>query len=140
VKIQATQPTAQSPAVTQIASPGGELGKNAFLKILLAQMRNQDPMSPTDSTAMIAQLAQFTSLEQMQNLNTKLDQLIEVQLLGELSGLVGKLVVFTGENDEPQQGLVQSLVWSGNRSQLRVNGTLVPIWRVVEIKEGQSSA
>jgi len=140
VRIQATQQAAQSQPVTQTAPPGGELGKDAFLKILLAQMRNQDPMNPADGTAMIAQLAQFSSLEQMQNLNNKIDQLLEVQLLGELSGLVGKTVLFSGENDEVLGGTVQSLIWSGNRSQLRINDVLVPLGRVLEVKEGQNGA
>jgi len=136
VKVQATQSAAQSQPMTQAALPGGELGKDAFLKILLAQMRNQDPLNPADGTAMITQLAQFSSLEQMQNLNTKLDQLIEVQLLGELSGLVGKMVSFSGENDEILEGTVQSLVWSGNKSQLRINDALIPLGRLLEVREG----
>lgn len=140
MKIQATQQTANPQSTTQTAAPGGELGKDAFLKILLAQMRNQDPLNPADGTAMIAQLAQFSSLEQMQNLNSKIDQLLEVQLLGELSGLVGKVVSFQGENDEVYEGTVQSLIWSGNRSQLRINDTLVPLGRVLEVKEGQTGA
>ncbi len=140
MKIQAAQQMAQSPQTTPAASFGGELGKDAFLKILLAQMRNQDPLKPADSTAMIAQLAQFSSLEQMQNLNNKIDQLLGVQLLGELSGLVGQVVTFSGENDEVLQGTVQSLIWNGNRSQLRVNDTLVPIGRLLEVKGGQPRA
>ncbi len=103
-------------------------------------MRNQDPLNPADGTAMIAQLAQFSSLEQMQNLNNKIDQLLEVQLLGELSGLVGKVVSFRGENDEVMQGTVQSLVWGENRSQLRINDVLVPLGRVLEVRGEPSGA
>lgn len=136
MRVQATQSAAQSQPSAQTAPPGGELGKDAFLKILLAQMRNQDPLNPADGAAMIAQLAQFSSLEQMQNLNTKLDRLIEVQLLGELSGLVGKLVSFSGENDEILEGTVQSLVWGGDKSQLRINDALIPLARLLEVKEG----
>jgi flagellar basal-body rod modification protein FlgD len=136
MRVQATQQATQTQPVTQAAPPGGELGKDAFLKILLAQMRNQDPLNPADGTAMITQLAQFSSLEQMQNLNTKLDRLIEVQLLGELSGLVGKLVSFSGENDEVLEGTVQSLVWGGDKSRLRINDALIPLARLLEVKEG----
>ena len=51
---------------------GDELGKDAFLQILVAQMANQDPLSPTSDTEFIAQMAQFSSLEQMQNLNASM--------------------------------------------------------------------
>jgi len=48
---------------------GGKLGKDEFLQMLVVQMQNQDPLDPVKNEAMIAQLAQFSSLEQMQNLN-----------------------------------------------------------------------
>lgn len=47
-----------------------ELGKDSFLQILVAQMANQDPLSPTSDTEFIAQMAQFSALEQMQNINS----------------------------------------------------------------------
>jgi len=117
--------------------PGGELGKDAFLKILLAQIQNQDPLKPTDSTAMVAQLAQFSTLEQLQNLNTKLDQLVEGQLLGDFSSVIGKTIAYLGENDEPKVGLAESLLWRGRESLLRINGELVPLNRLLEIGGGR---
>jgi flagellar basal-body rod modification protein FlgD len=57
---------------TQKATPGGELGKDAFMKLLIAQLRNQDPMNPMQGDQMATQLAQFSSLEQLQQINTNL--------------------------------------------------------------------
>lgn len=53
-------------------NPGGKLGQDAFMKLLVAQMTHQDPTAPADSTAMASQLAQFSSLEQLTNINTTL--------------------------------------------------------------------
>lgn len=55
------------------------LGKDDFLKLLLVQMQNQDPLSPVDNKEMLAQLAQFSSLEQMQGVSDRLDTLLLAQ-------------------------------------------------------------
>ena len=75
------------------------LGKDDFLKLLVTQLQNQDPMNPTDSTAFVAQLAQFSSLEQMSNVN---DNLKVVQLFdqsinnAQAVNFVGKTVKASG--------------------------------------------
>ena len=74
-----------------------ELGKNEFLKLLLAQLANQDPTKPVDNQAFVAQLAQFSSLEQLQELGKKLDTLTIAQASStqlEVAGLVGKDIEF----------------------------------------------
>lgn len=55
------------------------LGKDAFLKLLIAQLQNQDPTEPMDDKQFIAQMAQFSSLEQMQNMTASMDKLLESQ-------------------------------------------------------------
>ena len=89
---QAAQTTAAQ--ASQInRNVGQELGKDEFLKILVTQLQNQDPMSPMEDTDFIAQLAQFSSLEQMQSLNTS-------YTFGQAYNLIGKNVFSTITNDQ----------------------------------------
>lgn len=62
--------------------PSQELGKDDFLKLLVAQMQNQDPLNPTNDTEMVAQMAQFSLLEQMQELNQSFVSAQALQLIG----------------------------------------------------------
>jgi len=60
-----------SNAITNAA--GGAMGKDQFVQLLVTEMKNQDPMNPMDGKDLAAQLAQFSSVEQLMNINTKLD-------------------------------------------------------------------
>jgi len=76
------------------------LGKDSFLKLLITQMQYQDPLSPMDNTEFVAQMAQFSSLEQMQNLNAKLDtSMLLAQALNNsaTAGLIGRHVRAAGD-------------------------------------------
>ncbi len=97
----------------------GELGKDAFLQLLVAQMKYQDPLNPTSDTEYISQLATFSSLEEMQNLNTT---------LGHMQGynLVGKYVMVKTEGEEGTEGLtggkVDYVFVESNKMYLNING------------------
>ena len=56
--------------------PANSMGQDTFLKLLVEQLKNQDPLSPQDSAQFVAQLAQFNSLEQLISINTRLGQLL----------------------------------------------------------------
>lgn len=67
----------QSLNATKQADQQNNLGKDAFLKILVTQMQNQNPLEPMKDTEFIGQMAQFSSLEQLTNLNEKVNQILE---------------------------------------------------------------
>ena len=69
-----------------------ELDKDAFFKLLITQLQNQDPLKPMEDKEFIAQMAQFSSLEQMNNMNQNLKQMIDVQKVNQNSSLIGKTV------------------------------------------------
>lgn len=90
---------------TKIVSETNGLDKNAFLKILTAELSNQDPMNASDSTQYVAQMAQFASLEQMSNIDSRLE-------LQEAANMLGKSVIMNTVDDEgnPYAGLVKSII------------------------------
>jgi flagellar basal-body rod modification protein FlgD len=82
-----------------VRTPQNSLDKDAFLKLFVTQMQNQDPLNPDDSAEMAAQLAQFNGLEQMMNVNKNLEKMQAEQALGRAVGLtsfVGKEVKIAG--------------------------------------------
>ena len=103
-----TQPVTQSGtgAPATASRPGATLGKDDFLRLLIAQLRNQDPMKPLDQTEFIAQTAQFTALESLQNIGKTLEEMRATSassglvqaagLLGKTARSAGRDVVFDG--------------------------------------------
>src|SRR5262245_21876395 len=88
-------------SLATLGSSGNALGKDAFMSLLVNQLKNQDPLDPAKNEDMIAQLAQFSSLEQMQELNDNIVGLAVLQqqnaLLDHLttsSNLIGQSVKF----------------------------------------------
>ena len=92
-----------------IRKTDGGMDKNSFLKILSAELANQDPTTPKDSTAYIAQLAQFSSLEQLANLNSS-------QTFSGASSLIGRVVMLSDTNDagKAYSGLVKGISKNGD--------------------------
>ena len=105
-QIQSAGATAQQ-AAAQTTTGSTTLGKNEFLKLLTAQLQQQDPTQPMDSTAFVAQLAQFSSLEQMNNVNDTLTKMLTSQstsLQTTAASMVGKTAVFNTDEVSLTQG------------------------------------
>ncbi|MCX6169913.1 MAG: flagellar hook capping protein [Ignavibacteriales bacterium] len=95
--------TGTSTSTTQQTTSKSSLGKDDFMKLMISQLQNQDPLNPMDGTAFSAQLAQFSSLEQLSNLNTYMKQSIDAnatltQSINNtlITGLIGKDVKLSG--------------------------------------------
>ena len=89
------------------------LGQEDFMKILLTQLTYQDPMKPMDNQQFMAQMAQFTSLEQTQQLNSKIETLIGNQAALQSVGLIGRTVDISSTTGTIT-GTVVSLSLSGD--------------------------
>lgn len=104
-------------SIDSIASTSTNLRANSlnqedFLKILLTQLTYQDPMKPVDNQQFMAQMAQFTSLEQTQQLNDKIAVLISNQAALQSVGLIGRTVDITA-NGSTVTGSVTALSLAG---------------------------
>ncbi len=84
------------------------VGKDDFLKLMVAQLKYQNPLSPSEDLDFIAQTAQFSSLEQMTNMNSKITELICSSELMYSNSLIGKEINWINEKDEVFSGVVES--------------------------------
>ena len=104
----------------------------SFLKLLIAEMKNQDPTKPMDSTQYVAQLATFSQVEQSVQTNTKLDQIMQSSALSQADAIIGRSITSA---DGKTTGIVASvtLASSGLIAVLQ-DGTQVPVTAGVSIK------
>lgn len=109
-----------------------ELGKDAFLKLLLTELRYQDAFKPVDDKEMIAQMAQFSTLEQMQNLSLAMEGLAKMQHATQAAALIGKKVTAT-VGDEVITGTVSGVKFKDGVAYLVVEGKEVLVTDVTEI-------
>jgi flagellar basal-body rod modification protein FlgD len=88
------------------------LGKDDFLKILMTQLQNQDPLNPMQDQDFIAQMATFSSLEQMTNLNSSMDSFIkfaEQNQFMQASSMIGKTVTYLDDQNNEGTAPVKSV-------------------------------
>ena len=103
------------------------LGKDDFLKLLVTELQNQDPMQAMDNKEFVSQMAQFSSLEIMNNVSTAMANLqgeiakqTQQSLLVQGTALIGKQVVGIDTNGENIQGAVDSIKWQNDELELQI--------------------
>jgi flagellar basal-body rod modification protein FlgD len=101
--------------------------KTQFLKMLIAQLKNQDPTKPVDNSQMVAQQAQFASLEQMQNMNTNMVSLMAMQNVTQAVGLVGRSITGKTADGTAVSGTVSGLIFTDGTPTLKVGSNTVPL-------------
>jgi flagellar basal-body rod modification protein FlgD len=119
----ATIAPTSSTSSAALTNPTSNLNLQDFMKILLTQLTYQDPLKPMDNEQFMSQIAQFTTLEQTQQLNDKIDQLLAVQSVTQSIGLLGKTVDVNATSG-PLSGTVSAIALSSSGSpQLTVHTT-----------------
>ena len=129
------QSVTEAHAPSQTAALEG-LDKDAFLKLLVAQLRYQNPMSPLDGQEYLAQAAQFAAVERLEGLAQAQAELVAYQKVMISSSLVGKHV--TGLNDlgQPVEGTVESVKFTGGTPLLHVDGQDIALDTIEEVTPG----
>jgi len=113
-------------------------GKDAFFKLLMAELTNQNPLSPMESRDFVSQLTQFSSLEQLQSLNNTLASMGEIYLLSQATQFIGYRVEaespLTGQVIE---GTVEEVIWKDKVPYLLIGSLLTPVSWITRITSNQ---
>ena len=100
----------------------GSLGKDQFLKLFVAQLQHQDPMNPMNDSEFMAQMASFSTLEQVTNLAAANQQMAASMSSTNAVGLIGRTVSYVDADDQIQTGKVDKVTTAGGKPLLTVNG------------------
>jgi len=121
--------TEKSTTGTYKSTGDASLGKDEFLKLLVTELKYQNPLDPMDSKEYIAQLAQFSSLEQMQNLNTQMASLSAVNV-------IGKTATALDDDGNEISGQINGVTFGNGKVSLVIGDdeTKVPLENVIEIR------
>ena len=120
---------------------GSDLGKDAFMKLMVAQLKYQDPSSPSDGTQFLAQTAQFTMVEKLSDLADSQEkllsgqqQMLTAQLQLGASNMIGKTVSYTDATGAAKTGIVTGATISGSNPTVKIGNTDVALSNVTEVR------
>lgn len=117
---------------SSLSAAGKSLDKDAFLKILIAQLKYQDPLSPTSSETFINQLVQFTMMEQMMNLTSQFNRLVLASDFNQAVALIGRRVVIVS-SDGMLEGTVEKVGVVNGEVMITVDGVAYNLNQVSEV-------
>jgi flagellar basal-body rod modification protein FlgD len=141
VGLGTSAPTPISQALGSVAANTTDktkMDKDMFLKLLVAQLKYQDPTKPADATAFLSQTAQFTQVEKLDNVSSSLQSMVISQQILQASGLVGRTVTYAGTDGTDVTGVVTSATFSGASPTLHVGDTDVLLTAVKQVRETHS--
>ncbi len=136
-KAAATSDETEMPVITKKKT---QLGQEDFLKLLAVQFKSQDPMKPMEDTAFIAQMAQFTSLDQSSAMVTQMTQMRTQQDIATANSYIGRLVTFEDANEQILSGDVSGVDISDGTPRLIIGGKNYPLSSVLLVEPGTATA
>ena len=134
--VSGTAPAAGAPVEFSSGTGSASADKDMFLKLLVAQMKYQDPMNPTDSSEFLSQSAQFTALEKMSTTAEQVTQLVGLQMAFGASSMVGRTVSYPMADGTSVSGQVSSVKFTSTGPILTVDGVDVNFTDVISVGDG----
>ncbi|CAM5789304.1 flagellar hook capping FlgD N-terminal domain-containing protein [Cellulomonas persica] len=132
---------ATSTATSGIASTaGGTLDQQAFLNLLVAQLRNQDPSAPMDSSQLMAQTTQLATMEQLTTLTDTSREAFALQMRVAAASLVGQTVSWTDGEGVTHSGVVDAVDYAGSVPVVTVGDQKIPLDQVASVTRTGTSA
>jgi flagellar basal-body rod modification protein FlgD len=128
------KPTTTDPETVSAATNSTSSDKDMFLKLLLAQMKYQDPMNPTDSTQYLSQMAQFTTVEKLGDMVDNTNSMLATNRMQSALGMIGATVEY-GVGKDASSGIVTGITVIDGTPQLVVDSkTKVPLTDLTSVK------
>lgn len=138
--IETVAPAATGMLGSMAATGGKSADKEMFLQLLVAQLRYQDPMNPSDTSEFLSQSAQFTALEKMQSVADQTGALLGASMAFGGAQLVGRQVTYALADGTAGAGLVGGVTFGADGPVLDVNGVDVPLFSVLSVTDGTAPA
>lgn len=110
------------------------LDSDTFLKLLVAQLRYQDPSNPADATSFLSQTAQFTQVEKLDALLTAQQEQVTTGQIATATNLVGKQVSYLADDGTPATGTVTAASLTGGTASLHIGTSTVPLSAITGIR------
>jgi len=128
-----------TPASSSVDRPD-QLGKDVFLKLLVAQMKYQDPANPASSSEMMAQTATFSQVEKLDALAKQNAAMLALQRSSSAAALVGRAVSYTDDTGSAKTGTVSAVTLATDSAEAvaTVGGAAVPMGRITKVSQSAS--
>jgi flagellar basal-body rod modification protein FlgD len=120
--------------VSAISDRFNELTMGDFIKMMVAELENQDPMDPMSNTEMLSQISQIRSITSNDQLSTSIEALTLGQALSTASGLIGKTVTGVNTLNEPVTGKVDKVTIEDGEAKLFVGSSIIKVGNVTAIE------
>ena len=119
---------ATNKSAAKASTVSNELGKDEFLKLLVTQLQHQDPLAPMEDKDFIAQMAQFTSLEQMKNMNNAVQ-------VTQATSYIGKQVTWADSQGTEQTGIVTAIRIVNSEPKVMIGAEAIELKKIMSVTD-----